>query len=343
MGRLRNIAWRIRSRFASRAIILLYHRVTELASDPQLLSVSRKHFSEHLQILNHYGSPVHLNVLDRYLRNGARKRCAIVVTFDDGYADNLHNAKPLLEFYNTPATVFIATGYLGSQIGFWKDVLDGIFLQPGTLPQTLRLEVVGRLFQWEFGEEAHYTMEAFERHRCWNITTPSDPTIRQRVYRSLTQMLRLLSEDDRRKVLEALITWSEKQLDDFTNHHVLSAEEVIELAKNGLVEIGSHTVSHPVLSALPVAKQWDEIQTSKDRLEKILGSTVTSFAYPYGGSSHYTVETVAAVRRAGFKFACSNFDGMVHRETDMWQLPRFLVRDWDGDEFARRLREWSGF
>jgi peptidoglycan/xylan/chitin deacetylase (PgdA/CDA1 family) len=87
-------------------------------------------------------------------------------------------------------------------------------------------------------------------------------------------------------------------------------------------------------------EQQEEIQKSKHCLENILGRPVTTFAYPYGGRSHYTAETVAAVREAGFDTACSNFEGAVRRGADMWQLPRFLVRDCDGDEFSRRFNEW---
>jgi len=79
---------------------------------------------------------------------------------------------------------------------------------------------------------------------------------------------------------------------------------------------------------------------SKTYLEEILGRPVTGFSYPYGSRSAYTAETVAIVREAGFACACSNFAGVVWRGSDRFQLPRFLVRDWDGDGFARRLKEW---
>jgi len=124
-------------------------------------------------------------------------------------------------------------------------------------------------------------------------------------------------------------------------HRTLTPQEVIGLADGGLVEIGSHTVTHPVLSALPLIAQRAEMDGSKACLEEILGRPVASFAYPFGGRSHYTEQTVAAVREAGFERACSNFAGTVRRGTDRWQLPRFLVRDWDGGEFARNLEDWT--
>ena len=76
------------------------------------------------------------------------------------------------------------------------------------------------------------------------------------------------------------------------------------------------------------------------RLEEILGNPVDSFSYPHGLKSHYTEETVAAVRDAGFVCACSSFGGAVRQHADRYQLPRIVVRDWDGEAFEGRIRQW---
>jgi hypothetical protein len=71
-----------------------------------------------------------------------------------------------------------------------------------------------------------------------------------------------------------------------------------------------------------------------------LGASVTSFTYPYGARAQYSKQTPRLVKEAGFACACSSFPGHVAFYTDPYQLPRYLVRDWDGDTFARHLEDW---
>jgi len=95
-----------------------------------------------------------------------------------------------------------------------------------------------------------------------------------------------------------------------------------------------------VLSARSAAAQREEIQQSKTYLEQVLGSPVTSFAYPYGRQSDYTAETVALVREAGFACACSASANVVRRAADPFRLPRLHVQDWDGEKFTQVLSRW---
>jgi peptidoglycan/xylan/chitin deacetylase (PgdA/CDA1 family) len=112
------------------------------------------------------------------------------------------------------------------------------------------------------------------------------------------------------------------------------------LAEGELVEIGAHSVTHSVLSVLPSAAQRSEIRQSQACLHELLARPVTSFAYPHGLRSDYTLETVAMVREAGFECACAAFAGACRRGSDLFQLPRCMVSNVDGDEFARRLENW---
>src|SRR5688572_7601228 len=103
-GHLRRLAARARKRLSSRALILLYHRVAEASSDPWSLAVKPAHFAEHLEVINRRARVLSVEELVAAIAGDKLPRLAIVITFDDGYADNLLNAKPLLEKNDCPAT-----------------------------------------------------------------------------------------------------------------------------------------------------------------------------------------------------------------------------------------------
>jgi peptidoglycan/xylan/chitin deacetylase (PgdA/CDA1 family) len=326
----------------SRALILLYHRVGDVGSDPWRLCITPQHFAEHLEILRRRARPMRLEELVQALRNGHCPRHAAVVTFDDGYADNLYNARPLLERYTVPATVFVTTGQLGSKREFWWDELERVLLEPASLPETLRLDVNGHPHVWQLGSGAQQTEEATQRHRQWEAWSEEHPTPRHALYRSLYQLLYPVSDSARRPVLEALGAWAGTEPTARATHRALTPGELRTLAGGNLVDAGSHTVTHSVLSAFAPHVQWEELRHSKAALEEILSQPVTAFAYPYGKRCDYTAKTAALVEAAGFTSGCANFHGPVMGSTDTFHLPRMQIRDWDGDAFSRQLSSWLG-
>src|SRR5262249_54220566 len=166
---LRQAARWLNYRFRSRALILMYHRVTELPNDPYLLAVTPEHFAEQMEVIRRYCIPMRLKELVEALRERKVPNRAVVVTFDDGYADNLHEAKPVLEHYEVPATVFVTAGQVGNRREFWWDDLDRVLLQPGTLPARLRLAMKGTAYECELGDAGTYTENDYRQHRDWHI------------------------------------------------------------------------------------------------------------------------------------------------------------------------------
>ena len=106
------------------------------------------------------------------------------------------------------------------------------------------------------------------------------------------------------------------------------------------MDIGAHSVTHPVLAALSLQEQRREIEEGKQTLEAVCGQAATSFSYPYGSEADYSNETVQLVRQAGFACACTTRPAAVRHGGDPLTLPRMIVRDWSGEEFRRRLRKW---
>lgn len=329
-----------RRRAHDHPLVLVYHRVSRAVPDPQLLSVTPEHFAEHLDVLARRFRPVRLCDLVAAAREARPPAGAVAITFDDGYADNLTTAQPLLERVGIPATVFVASGYVGNRRPFWWDELERLLLRPGRLPPVLALRLGGEELRWELGSDAVYSARRAAECAAWTVLDSAEPGFRQRVYRDLCARLRHVEETDRNEVLDRLRSLVD--LDDGRDGEApcpLSLDEVRRLVDDGLVEVGAHTVTHPVLADLPVERQQDEIAGSKRQLEDALGRPVRSFAYPYGAREDLNDTTVSLVRAAGFDHACVNVPGRISRETDPFRLPRVLVRDWRGVELARRLLE----
>ena len=337
--KLRRAAERLRSQLSNKVAILLYHRIVDLTPDPWSLCVTPRHFSEQLQVLKKFGRVMRLQELITALGRGRLPKRAVVITFDDGYADNFSNTRLILERHGLPATVFVATGQIESDREFWWDELDKLFLQPRALPQTLDISINGRTLNVDLADTANYGESDYNLHRGWkNWEKP--PSQRQSLYREVYQLLWPLAYSDRRAALDQLFKWAGAATDCRASHRPLSTDEIIGLARDGLIEVGSHTVTHSALSRIPLEQQRDEIQKSKHHLEELVNLPVSSFAYPYGRQTDYTDETIALVKDSGFVGACSNYPGTVGRGTDPYQLPRLQVMDWDGDECGKRLSAW---
>ena len=322
----------------NRGLILMYHRVAEVDSDPWGLCVSPRHFSEQLEVLTEYGTPLGLSRFIQALNRGRLPPRPIVVTFDDGYIDNLSHATPLLERYEVPATIFLVSGAMGRGREFWWDELERVLLQPGPLPKDLQLTIAGNFQSWSLREATDYDSDSFLLHRGWRALTQDDPTPRHSLYRSLYFLLQPLAEYERLGLMDDLLAWASGKPSGRLECRPVTVEEAVTLGEADLVEIGAHTVTHSLLSALSPSEQHLEIQQSKETLEELLSCPVNHFSYPYGG---LTSETVALVRENGFSCAVTTAGVPVERWADPFQLPRVPVEDWNGDEFAKRLSGWS--
>jgi len=332
--RVRSWASALRRLLDRRAVILSYHRIAEVDCDPWDLAVSPAHFAEHLEVIRRLGRPISLEGLERGLRAGEIPRGAVAVTFDDGYADNLLEARPRLEERGVPATIFLAAGLLDAAVDFWWERLAALLLRPGRLPAVLELEIRGRTHRWSV--EPEYGTEQARAHRSWRAWQDLAPTDRHRAYRELFGLLRPLGEG-RDAVLAEMSSWAGGARP--SGARPLSRPEAARLGSE-LIEIGAHTVTHPRLSTLPTAEKIREVHESRRALEEIAGRGVTRFAYPYGQPGDYDAESVAIVREAGFTLACANVPGAASRRSDVFGLPRFHVSDWDGDVFEENLGVW---
>lgn len=294
-------------------VVLLYHRVGTLAEDPQMLAVTPENFRQQLRYLRER-YPI-LRFEDDW---SGISRPSVAITFDDGYADNLHEALPILEEVGVPATFFVTSGYVGSSREFWWDDLERIIGGTPSLPERFSLD------DRDFG-------------RNWPTGTAAE---RETLFRQLHPLMKKLTPERRDGWLEQLRRWAAVSEQGRGTHRSLTQEELRRLAASFWVTIGAHTVTHTPLSSLTPERQREEIVRSRHDLEEWLGRPVPVFSYPFGARCDYDRASVRICREAGFARVAANVAGQAHRWTDPLQVPRQLVRNWPVDEFAARMKEF---
>jgi len=302
----------------------MYHRVARVCHDPWRLAVTPEHFAQQIEVLTQARRVVPLRHLEAQLREGRIRPGVAAVTFDDGCADLLTAAKPVLERFECPATIFLTTGAVGSAREFWWDELTRLVLEPPTLPGFLTIEIAGRTHRWQLDDAPRSPGEAHA-------------TSRLELYRSLWTLLRPLDQAVRLRSLDALAAWAGTDTVAPPESRPLTAAEVRRLV-GGLTEIGAHSITHPSLPGLSRAGKHAEVLGSRRACEELVGRSIDTFAYPYGDLD---LDTIAAVREAGFTLACATAPGGLTTRSDPLRLPRVAIDDLDGNVFARRLR--AGF
>jgi peptidoglycan/xylan/chitin deacetylase (PgdA/CDA1 family) len=314
------------------AVILMYHRIAVPQADPWSICVSPRNFSDQLEALQQTRRVVSLRQLVSDLEEHCLTDETVAITFDDGYSDNLHAAKPLLERFALPATFFLATGYIGRR-EFWWDELQHLVLNTADLSlEVLKKECLLRLDDIAVRERVSLgrRLRAAWRH----LREPCDHD-RLSLLLAIWRRLRPLSAVEQRHFLDEIATLvGAAQSRDRCAHRPLDEDEAESLAQHGWAEIGAHSVSHPMMSRQPPISQYDELVRSRATCEELVGQAPTGFAYPYGDVGD---DTADLVKRAGFKYACSTIRGAVTSDTDPFMLPRVGVGDWSGRQLLRAL------
>jgi peptidoglycan/xylan/chitin deacetylase (PgdA/CDA1 family) len=265
----------------------------------------------------------------RRLIAGTLPSNAVALTLDDGYVDNLISGKPLLEAADTSATVFLATGYIGCSEPFWWDELASLILTEAS-SQHIELEIHGELMQFDLrtasdadGGSPNLDASANKRHAAmWTIW----------------EALRRLDDQERRSEMVNLRSIFAMKDERANLGRAMTENEVHTISSDGLVAVGAHTVTHPVLSRLEARACHHEITASKLACEALIGKSVAAFAYPYGDFNAVARE---AVRAADFSLACATRRVPASVTSDIFSLPRIHVPNIGGDSFERALRTAS--
>jgi peptidoglycan/xylan/chitin deacetylase (PgdA/CDA1 family) len=308
----------------------MYHRIGDDGRDPWYLRVDPGRFDEQLRLLREQYQPVTLQEMVLAAEAGEVPPGAVAITFDDGYGDFFTAATPLLARHGVPATLFVATGFVQHQRPFLWEQLEELFLGSGELPERLDIALDGTRHRWLLDPASATDTE---NDPSWKCSDPP-PTARHASFLALAQVLEPMPGGARAAAIQQLESWAGRPATPPPSRRPLTLDQLEGLAENALIEIGCHTVWHPLLPAVSREVQRFEVGASKEWLEGIIGEDVMSFAYPKGA---YDEVTKALVAESGFHSASTIEQEAVTADTDPFAVPRLDVDDTPIEVFEERL------
>lgn len=241
-------------------------------------------------------------------------KCHVAVTFDDGYRDNFLHAFPILKQLGIPATIFLAAGSIESGEMPWYDKVRLAFM----LTPLVRGSFAD-LGGPEFVLDSERVRVAAVRQVLAWLRQAGDATRLQ----ALQQLYDLLRVPPTLNLPGTMLNW----------------DEIREMRANG-ISFGAHTITHPVLAALPVERQEEEIVGSKKLIEARLQARVRHFAYPFGKPGDIGPEAKRIVRQAGYETAVTTVYGTNDPQQDPFELKRFCLLEGDPGIFGLKV-DWN--
>lgn len=279
----------------NKVLILTYHR---FAREKEPSKISAREFRSHLEYLKIHNRVLPLaETIDCLKQGKTLPPNATVITIDDGYADAYDIAFPLLKEFGLPATVYAITDFLDKKIWLWTDLMRYALLN--TKKDSIKID---------FGPydiiEARFT----------------DDAKRLETANRINERLKKLPNDLRDRKINAIGNDLEVEVPElppasFGSMNWIQAREME--AENIWIE--SHTVTHPILTNVGQAVLDFEMQTSKRRLEEVLGRRVDHFCYPNGSLDK---NVCAAARNAGYASAVTTAYGFNDARTNPFSMNR---------------------
>lgn len=291
----------------ARLSIFIFHRVLTCPDPLFPGEPDIRRFDDMVGWVSHWFTVLPLDKAIVDLQNGALPARAAAITFDDGYADNVSNAMPVLLRHGVRATFFVSTAFLdGGRM--WNDsIIEAVRHCPRTTLDLRSFDAgVVPLVTWADKRQAIALLLARLKYR---------------------------EQGARQSAVHALIEITGAGT---TNDLMMRSDQLLALRDAGM-QIGAHTVSHPILERMGDPQARWEIEAGKADLESRLDQPVVVFAYPNGKLDvDYSARHVAMVRDAGFVGAVSTAQGAARYASDPHQLPRFTP--WDRSRMRYGLR-----
>ncbi len=292
----------------SRLTIFIFHRV--LAEPDPLFpgEVDRADFDRMIGWVTRWFRVLPLEQAVRGLRDGSLPEGSAAITFDDGYADNLHHAEPLLRKHGACATLFVATGFLDGGC-MWNDrVIESI---RRTTKDVLRLPDV--------------------------LAEPlplADLAQRRAAIHRLLGHIKYLQPAERLHAVEQVV----RAADVPVPRDLMLTRDELRRWHAGGQQVGAHTVNHPILASLDDDSARQEMALGREELASLIDSRIALFAYPNGKPGvDYLPQHVTMARELGFDAGVSTVWGVATSDSPLFELPRFTPWDRSRWRFGARL------
>jgi peptidoglycan/xylan/chitin deacetylase (PgdA/CDA1 family) len=230
-------------------------------------------------------------------RRSGEKRVAI--TFDDGYAGNLHVAYPVLRRHGVPFTVYVTTGFMDRDVRVWWYALERLLAEV----ESVAFEHTGRPY-------GYTTLTRAQKIHA---------------YRSISALLLEAEPRAADRILEQLFAGRVADLRELGAGDVLTAEQVRVLSQDPLVTIGAHSISHQSLRQLSHEACRREIRGCRERLLSVTGGPIDHFAYPFGNRAACGPREERLARECGYATATTTSARQVEATDRSTALPRIML------------------
>lgn len=290
--------WSIRHLFHSYPLVFMYHRFSGVDdNNPNLCSIDGRLFGQHLdEILKYYQIETLEYCLEYYSEKGFWPKKTAVITVDDGHRDFYYYAYPELKKRNIKATFFVTVKFVEKSIWLWPDKVNYTIYNSNI---------------------CNISFQEIDNGRSFDLT---DSYMKNDFLLKFTEFCKKISDENKCKAIAELEEKLELHVPDSPTieYDSVSWCELKELSEYG-IEIGSHTMTHPILSRISKEKLSYEITESKNILEDKLSVPIKSFCYPNSLPQDISDDVVEITKASGYLGAVHDF-GI--RVSDPFLIPR---------------------
>jgi glycosyltransferase involved in cell wall biosynthesis/peptidoglycan/xylan/chitin deacetylase (PgdA/CDA1 family) len=291
-----------RGRHRDRLVILGYHGIVpdQWNATPSWLMLRASDFTSQMRFLkDHYEIVPIAEAARRIVQHEPFDGPTACVTLDDGYLNNMTVAAPILERMAIPATIYLATGMIGTDQIHWTARLEQAMFRSARA--MLDVSDLG-LRRYPLGP---HTASSFVR-------------LVARLYR--------LTEEPRQRILTVIQTrLGTSPLVDFSQFQMMSWDDVRTLFANGLIDFGGHTVNHQIVEPLNDDELETEIGGSVEEVRRQTNCVSSTFAYPNGTPTDFDERAERVLRDHQVLAAVSTIEGINDSSSPPYALRRITI------------------